>query len=234
MYTSRFIPYYLALTFFVLTGVACSSDRYVGSLGKSGMYANRGYGVVVQLNHDNLLSRWEYIDPRKIDIYKESVRPSLTQETIDLNGDGILHHDEVVIQWKPNFRLVHKDTATSRIDLGVDILGGRNKSADFGAYVRATVKNEFGVETRKEDWKALRLGPDFNAYSTRLIKNGLLLAAIDQGNFSAEEGATRRQIVWARLKSLELTAEEEKDFGSFLGALLLNSKAGRQTTREQY
>jgi len=198
------------------------------------MYANRGYGIVVQLNNGDLLSRWEYIDPRKIDIYKESVRPSLTQETIDLNGDGTLHHDEVIVQWKPNFRLVHKDDASTRIDLGVDILGGRNKSADFGAYVRATVKNEFGVDTSQGDWKAVRLGPDFRAYSARLKKNGLLLAAIDQGNFSAEEGAVRRQIVWARLKSLELTAEEEKDFGSFLRSLLLNSKAGRQTTREKY
>ncbi|MEE2901619.1 MAG: hypothetical protein VYC39_04785 [Myxococcota bacterium] len=234
MHTSRLIPYHLAFTLLVFSGVACSSDRYVGSLGKSGMYANRGYGVVIQLNDRDLLSRWEYIDPHKIDIYKESVRPSLTQETIDLNGDGTLHHDEVVVQWKPNFRLVHKDVATSRIDLGVDILGGRNKAADFGAYVRATVKNEFGVETSKGDWKALRLGPDFRAYSTRLKEDGLLLAAIDQGNFSAEEGAVRRQIVWARLKSLELTEQEEKDFGSFLRSLLLNSKAGRQTTWEKY
>ena len=46
-----------------LAASACISSRYVGSLGASGFYSNRGYGIAIDFTHADLLDRWTVIDP---------------------------------------------------------------------------------------------------------------------------------------------------------------------------
>ena len=234
MHLGRLLPNYIIPISLCALMMACASDRYVGSVGKTGNYANRGYGLVVALQHQKLLDRWEFIDPRNLDIYQESVRPVLKNEIIDMNGDGTLHHDELVLQWAPNLRLVNKQRPGNTIDIAVDILGGKNKSSDPSAYPRYFVKQEFTRDTRPEQWKSLTAGPDYPAQWIQLDTTGSFLAAIDQGLFLAEEKAVRRQIVWVKLSGPQIPQPDKNDFFAILQAISLNGAAGQQTSQEQY
>jgi hypothetical protein len=234
MHPGRLVSYYLVVGAIGLSSLSCTSDRYVGSMGRTGNYANRGYGFVAALNHRQLLDRWTFVDPRKTDQFPESIRPLHQSASIDLNGDGTLHHDEVVLQWAPNLRLVNKAVPAVTLDVSIEILGGKNLKTNFPAYVRHIVKKRYKQETNPNEWKSRKLGPDFSALVTQLTASAVGFAAIDQGRFGAEDKAVRRQIVFVSLQGNGIQDVHRADFETFLSAISLNSMSGRQTSREQY
>ena len=234
MHFGRLVSYSLTLGLLGLLPLSCASDRYVGSIGPTGNYANRGYGFVVALGQGGLLNRWTIIDPRKVDTFPDQLQPLIRETAIDLNGDGFVHHDELVSQWSPNLRIFNKQDSSTRIEVAIEILGGKNQTADFAAYARHFAKTEFKQDTSPKDWIARRVGPNFPALIAEFKTPATRIAIIDHSKFSAEDGAIRRQIVLVRLSGPKFEASHRKDFEEFLDAIALNPKAARQTTLEQY
>jgi len=225
----RIVTAVLALAFF-----SCASDRYVGSIGRSGNYANRGYGLVIALGQQDLLKRWTAIDPKQVSEFPEALQPKAKEAAIDLNGDGFIHHDELVFQWSPNLRLFNKERPKTQIEVAVEILGGKNQSSNFSAYARHFLKTEFSRDSTAKDWTSRQISPSYPAFITAFQNPATHIAIIDHPKFNAEDGATRRQIILVRLSGEKLDAIDQKDFELFLDAITLNKKAGRQTSLEQY
>lgn len=233
MHAGRFLPSCL-IGLAALSVVGCVSDRYVGSVGATGTYSNRGYGVAVDLSQAGLLERWKVIDPREPESAPADLVPVVRDSPLDLDGDGVLHADELVRYNEPMLRLVSKTSTAARIDIDVMILGGKNAQGDLDALMKYTIEGLVGHAVLNERWEPRKLGPDYEGRVSELIEDGMRVAIIDHKDYLAEEGVKRRQLVKIILRTSKLTADQRADHNFILHSIALNAMSAPLTRQEQY
>jgi hypothetical protein len=221
--------------------VGCTSPRYVGSIGRDGTYSNRGYGIAIRLSANGLAERWDPIDPTATDRVPKNLRPKEKNGPLDVDGDGFLRLTERTQHLTPALRLLSRTSSVARIDVDVLILGGNNKTAPIDALMALELKHRAGTSTASvggaiTSMKRRKVAPDFDARVAEIrTPTGFeRIALIDHGDFRAEEGLTRRQVVKvvlsARRKNEMLVADHER----LLDGVILNRRGSSETVREQW
>lgn len=224
-----------ALTVCLALGAsACVSSRYVGSLGASGFYSNRGYGIAIDFTHADLLDRWTVIDPVNPAAAPAGFRLVERELPLDLNADGTLHQDERVRFTDPTLRMLSKTSTASWIDLDMAILTGKAAKASLDDLMATYLRDATGSVHDMTRWEKRKLGPDFDARVAEISESGLRMAVIDHSNFEAEDGVKRRQILQVVLRSDALNPQLRADHNFVLRAIALNAVADRQSRQERY
>lgn len=239
MHARRRLPYRLALAALLLT--ACTSPRYVGSIGRDGTYSNRGYGLAIRLQTDGLSERWEAIDPSELDKAPARMRPRMVTQPLDLDSDGHLQITERQTYTKPTLRLLSRTSSTAWIDVDVEILRGPNKTAPLDALLVRELKDlsitsSAAVDGAIAETTRRKVAPDFEARITevRTPEGYHRIAIIDQSDFIAEEKIPRRQLVKVVLTADDREAQLVEDHDRLLDASILNRRGSSETLREQW
>jgi hypothetical protein len=236
---ARFARCALCLLISLLAG--CTSPRYVGSIGRDGTYSNRGYGLAIRLDVNGLGERWDAIDPTEREKVPKSVRPKRKTDPIDVDGDGLLSLTERQEHMVPTLRLLSRTSSTARIDIDVLILGGANKTAPIDALVALELKQRVGTSTAgvgEAITKMIRrtVAPDFDARVAEISssKGYYRIALIDHGDFLAEEGIKRRQMIKVLLSAKRRSDPMVEDHDKLLDAVILNRRGSSTSVREQW
>lgn len=229
MHAGRFVPYCLILA-------GCISDRYVGSIGRTGSYSNRGFGLTVDLAAAGLDERWTAVDPRKVEDAPLGLQPAVIDGQIDLNGDGELNYDENARYLEPTLRLISRSSSVGvcRIDVSVTILTPDVRDAKLDDLMATALRRLTGQQITLDRWERRRLGPDFPSRVSELREHRKRVALIDQGEFVAEDGYTRRQIVEVVLHADPITPDLRADHNLVLHAISLNRMAAPLTSQERF
>jgi hypothetical protein len=225
----------------ILLLVGCTSPRYVGSIGRDGTYSNRGYGIAIRLNGSGLGDRWDPIDPTSTERVPKGLRPKEENGPLDVDGDGYLRVTERTQRLVPTLRILSRTSSVARIDVDVLILGGGNKTAPIDALMALELKERAGTSSVSVDgaianMKRRKVTPDFDTRVAELAtpKGFTRIALIDQEDFLAEEGLTRRQVVkvvlWAGRRNEGLIEDHER----LLDGVILNRRGSTETVREQW
>jgi hypothetical protein len=232
----------LACLLLLPLAASCASDRYVGSIGARGVYANRGYGFTLDLSREQLYARWRPVDPKDHDAEPAELRPAQYDAPIDLDGDGVLQDAETVRFLRPMLRLVARTTSTASaaagasFELDVVILGGPRKDEPLVNAARAELTARFGAAAAAVDLEPRRLAPDFAALVTEGAAGveRFRFAVIEQPRFEGEHGFARRQLVTVLLRAPSIDAPLRIDFNRVLQAITLNQRGGATTLQEEW
>lgn len=223
---------------FLLGG--CTTPRYIGSIGRDGTYSNRGYGLAIRLSSNGLAERWDPIDPADTKRAPKAMRPKKKTGPIDVDGDGVLRFTERTQYLTPTLRLLSRTSSVARIDVDVMILGGNNKTAPLDALMALELKTRAGTSNAVGDaitgMKRRRVSNLFDARVAELEtpKGFERIALIDHGNFLAEEGIRRRQLVKAVLSAKKRSDALVTDHERLLDGVILNTRGSGATKREQW
>lgn len=209
----------------------CASSRYVGSIGPSGVYANLGYGLTLNLQASELSARWQVIDPEAPDAALPADRPGELNAPLDVDGDGELEPRETTRHLRPTLRLLARSSsaAGARIDVDVVILGGAEASRPLDDVALVALRELLGPTTQPGEWAAVRIAPSFHARVTSGTTGtgAYRLAVIDQTGFQGEAAAQpRRQSVRVLLVAPSIGDALSADFDRVLGALSLAAQGG--------
>lgn len=225
-----------------LAASACAPARYLGSIGSDRTYVNRGYGLVAKLAVNGLLDRWEVVTHEGPDHVPLHLRPRLSSESLDLDGDGYLVLSERSQHTLPALRLLAKSSTTTVMDVDVEILGGDSKKIPLDALLALEVRQRAGTATVTAVREAIRtmqrvrVAPDWQGRVGEVDGPGRThrIAVIDQPGFLAEEGITRRQMVRVILSAPALTDALRRDFDLLLSGLVLNTRGSPETNQEKW
>jgi hypothetical protein len=229
-----------------LLAAGCVSDRYVGSVGPGGLYANRGYGFALRLHDSGLDSRWLLIDPANVDAAPRNRRPIVHDEPIDLDGNGNLDIGETTRYFTPTLRLLSKTSTYAEITLDVGIVHPKNKKSPIEDFVipevrelahTSSITGPLEARVVSDTWETrVAETPPVLVMTAHNVRQPMAyrLALIDQNDFVAEENIKRRQIVRVVLRAPEITPTLRDDFDQFLRALILNRVAGETTNQERW
>ena len=218
-------------------GTGCVSDRYIGSIGPTGSYSNRGYGVSLPLSHESLAARWKAVDPRVVAGGPSSLELTVVEDPVDINGDGILHIDETTRRVEPMLRLVSRTSTGTWIDVTVRILGGPLATRPLPELMADAFHSVAGRLGKRQEWESRKLGPDFEALVAEVSppsRDVTRVAVIDHADFIAEDEVERRQLIRVVLYSPPLTAELRADYNRVLDAVVLNARGAPLTILEQW
>ncbi len=228
-----------AACFLVLALAAgCTSPRYVGSVGRDRTFVNRGYGFLVRLDHAGLSERFDALTADNLTAFPPRVRSALKESPVDLDGDGFLDPTETTRHLDPALRLVSRTSTAVLIDVAVQIVPKRSKATSFDAMIREEYRLRAlgGVTPRGGSLTpAVRTGtvaPGFTSLTYEVP--GEIVTAIEQPEFRAEEGLSRRQIVRVILRASKVTPALREEHQNVLDALILNRRGSFETTQEQW
>lgn len=227
----------------LLTALGCTTPRYVGSVGRDGSYANRGFGLLVRTGP--LLPRWKALDPGRPDEAPPAHRFVLSEAPLDLNGDGFIELGETRKYAQPTLRLISRTSTTTVIDINVEILGGNASGAPLDAWVIGSLKSSnIKTSTAATDQAVATLsrlevsGRPARVFEVGAFREGsrrvLRRALIDQSDFLSEEGARRRQVVAVDLWADVMTDSLRADHDTLLKSMVLAARGGRSTTQETW
>jgi hypothetical protein len=234
----------LALLASVLAS-ACISDRYVGSIGRDGTYSNRGYGFAVLLLLDGLDKRWTAIDPAFPQHAPDDLMQEIRDEPIDLDGNGELDMGETTRFLVPTLRFVSTSTPSeAEMYVDVAIIGGTAKDAPLDSLLihelrrlaRTSTSADHIVSTSTKETVSSSFDARIAEARAPEAAGGKMyrVAVVDQNEFVAEQGVKRRQLIRVVLAAPELNAQLREDHNKVLRALVLNRKAGAETTQERW
>ncbi len=215
----------------------CLSDRYVGSVGKTGTYSSRGYGLSVRLTADDLSARYKAVDPRSPHTAPDGLAVDILSEPLDINADGVLHMDEAVEFNRPTLRLFAKTSSIGPvwIDVDVSILSGKDATHTIDAWMAHELKQLTGKPGLVDEWTARRIGPDYEGRVAEVTADrAYRLALIDHKAFEAEEGTVRRQLVRVLMVAPKMTPRLRRDHDSVLDAIGLNQQAAPLSASETW
>ncbi|MCC7382644.1 MAG: hypothetical protein IT384_12480 [Deltaproteobacteria bacterium] len=204
------------------------------------IYANRGYGFVLDWSAPNLNLRWRLLDPRSVEL-NPSIRQEVIDGPIDLNGDGFIDDNETVRHLHPMLRLLAYTSSTAsvsdaRIDIDVLVVGGSGAKRSIEQLTREALTELFGAGAAQAPAEPRKLGPDFDA---RIVEGDtprgpFRLALIDQPGFVSEGDIPRRQAVRVALYAREITSALRADFNQIIESILLNRRGSPPTQQEQW
>lgn len=209
----------------------CASSRYVGSIGPTGVYANLGYGLTLNLQASELSARWKAIDPASPGDAPVAERPQEVHAPLDVDGDGQLQGRETTRHLRPTLRLLARSSsaAGARIDIDVVILGGAAAQSAPEDVAAGALHEMLGTTTQPGEWVDLRVAPSFHAKTTggTSAAGAYRLVVIDQVGFQGEAAAQpRRQSVRVLLVAPAITPALSADFDRVVGALSLATQGG--------
>lgn len=232
----------VAITPLVLS--ACASDRYVGSIGRDGTYANRGYGVSIALAEGGLRERWDAIDPQNLDAAAAAVRPTVHDEPLDLDGDGQLDMGETTRFLVPMLRLTSRTSTGAVMSVDVTILGKNNANVGLEALLLLELAKLDQLDTSSTAPSEAVLAPSAAlqipyGYQVRIAevsRRGRVfrIALVDQAELIAENGKKRRQIVRVLLAAPSLTDDLRRDQDLLLEHLYLGRRGGSTGAQESW
>ena len=218
---------------------ACATSRYVGSVGRDGTYANRGYGFALRLH--GLSQRWTLLDPAKLPLTPTPGLPVPSRGPLDFDADGMLSVGESALHFDPVVRLESRTSTGARVDLRVEILSGPAKDATLDRLLSRALK----VWTRTP--AASRQRAFLNATPVKLAgRPGRVttattarwrhhLAVIDQGQVISEERIRRRQLVTVHVYApIPAPDHLRQDFDAVLRALILSRNTAPESVRERW
>lgn len=237
MHARRLLPDHLIALALCAGAAGCVSDRYVGSVGKTGTYANRGYGMTMRLDSEALSSRWKVIDPRAPETAPAGLEIEVKNEALDLDADGLLHMDETVLHNRPTLRLFAKSSTIGPvwIDVDVSILSGKDATHSLDSWMAHEMKQLTGSAGTTDQWQARRLAPDFDGRVAEVRgARAYRLALIDHVAFESEDGVPRRQLIRVLLVASKITKRLRADHDHVLDAISLNQQAGRPSKLEKF
>lgn len=214
---------------------ACASPRYLGSIGRDGVYSNRGYGVAFNTQANKRLRDYRAADPAQLEAVPKAVRPVLLDSELDLNADGVLAITERTPHLEPALRLLSRTTPDTSIDLSVELLGGERRALPAEARLTealAKVAPPKVVQEALAGMQTRRHPGGFKAWVVTLPFSRWAL--IDQADFVAEERIPRRQLVWLRLNSPHMDEDRVADHEAALSALILSHRGGRPSSEETW
>ncbi len=242
MHVGRQLPHRLSLALALsLSASACASSRYVGSISPSGLYANLGYGFTVELSHQGLMSRWNVLDPSRLDDAPPSDRPEVVDAPLDTDGNGVLDGAEMSHFHRPTLRMLALSSSTSssslpsaRMDVDVVILGGVSASTPLGE-VAASALKELTGEAEHPVWEERKVASTWNALVAEGRAGGKAykIAVIDHPSFAGEYDIQRRQSMRVLLVADQITTALRRDFIYLLEAITLSRQGGRLSRSEQ-
>ncbi len=222
---------------------ACATNRYIGSVGRDGTYANRGYGFALRLSDSDLLTRWQVLNPTELPLSGSDGLPVPRRDRIDLNGDGLLTLGEETVRFDPVLRLkARTSTDGATADLRVEIMSGHARSVGLDRLLTRALKlwTRASAVTRHRAYLGaesaeLRGGHPMRVATATTARWQHHLAVIDQGVITAEANAKRRQVVTVHMYAPGPPRPQiQKDFGTLLRALLLNSAAAPESVKERW
>ncbi|MEQ8274417.1 MAG: hypothetical protein RMA76_44970 [Deltaproteobacteria bacterium] len=222
----------------LVAAAACTSPRYVGSVGRDRTYVNRGYGFLVRLDHANLSERYDAVTAENLTAFPPAVRATLKEAPLDLDGDGFLDPTETTRFLEPALRLVSRTSSVVTIDVAVQIVPKRSKSVTLASMVASEHRMTTlgGVTPRggvlDTPVKTSTVTPGFTAMTYEAP--GRVVTLVDMPEFRAEEGIKRRQIVRVTLSATRVTPALREDHAQVLKALILNRRGSFETTKEQW
>ena len=218
---------------------ACASDRYVGSIGETHTYSNRGYGFTVDLAKAGVLDRWRVIDPRDPWAEPPATRPVVMDSPLDLDGDGDQRNFETFRHLLPMLRLVSKTSTGAQVDLNVEIRGGKTKRLrPLDELIRDEARFISRAEIGVTEPERFQVPPGFEGraieipQSTTNIGAAFRIALIDQPDFAGEVGP-RRQLVSVVLTAPEITEPLRADHLRIVQAIILSRRAAPLEDREK-
>jgi hypothetical protein len=239
---NRFFRYCVAaFGCFIFAG--CSSQRYLGAVGRDGTYANRGYGIVLSLSQLDLSSRWTIADPENMEQTPPSFRPEIRHETIDLDGDGQSSSGEVVLLSRPTVVLFARNSTTTAILLDVKVVSGRDRARPLEALLRQSFSGMRGVSprlaqnvpvetsTKTAQNRSLSMSASVKANAAPRFYR---LVAMDQPEFLTEDGATRRQVVFIFLVTDEPSEALTRDQNTIVENVTLQDRADPKRDHEKW
>ena len=223
----------------------CAGPRYVGSIGRDQVYANRGFGVLARLAQGDLLSRWKPADPADLDELPPALRPQRVREQLDVNGDGQLELTETVVFYRPTLRLLSRTSSVARMDLDVQLLGRNNAHVPLDAIIGLDLKRMAGTSTGARDAAFAHierrvLTGDVQARVAEVAtesggaRRQVRLLVADVPEFRTEEGQVRRQVVRLALWDTALDAQDRADFDRVVSGLVLAPQGGVAGTGETW
>ncbi len=220
---------------------ACTTGRYVGSVGRDGTYANRGYGFALRVQHRDLHRRWALLDPSKLPTVPTPGLPIPSRDALDRDGDGMLSVGESTLHFDPTVRLLSKTSTGARADIRVEILSGPAKGASLEQLLERALR--LWTRTPSITQLAAQHGAETDPVSGRMAKVTTAttanwrhhLAVIDQGTVIVEERIGRRQLVTVHVYSPEPAPTDlEQDFRMMLEALILSRRAAPESVMERW
>lgn len=243
MHVGRQLPHRLSLALALSLGAsACASSRYVGSISPSGLYANLGYGFTVELSHQGLMSRWNVLDPSRLDDAPPTDRPEVVDAPLDTDGNGILEGAEMAHFHRPTLRMLALSSTTStaslpsaRMDVDVVILGGVSAKTPLSEVAAAAHKELLGDGAERPVWEERKVSSSWDALVAEGRAGGKAykIAVIDHPSFAGEYDIQRRQSLRVLLIADQITTPLRRDFIYLLEALTLSRQGGRLSRSEQ-
>lgn len=233
----------VALVLLSALASGCAGTRYLGSIGRSGVYSNRGYGMTVDTATAGVSSRFVAIDPLDLEAAPLALRPRLEKGLLDINGDGKLGLGEDVGRFTVPALRLYVEGAEPRvhIDVDVQIMGG----ADAGRTLNVLFERELDrLRPVMTSTRALRVvrdafarHPAFTEELSVTTKDGpreLRLTLMDGGYFAAEEGGFRRQVVKVLMVAGRITTDLRADYQRLVSGILMARSGPPPTTRERW
>lgn len=221
--------------------VGCTTNRYVGSVGRDGTYANRGYGVALRVRRDGLEGRWKLLDPAKLPEKPTPGLPVPSRAPLDLDGDGMLSVHESTLHFAPTLRLLSRTSTGARADIRVKVLSGPAKDVGLDPLLRRAFRlwakvEDPVLERAAQSATVETVGGRPARVATATTAVALHhMAVIDQGLVRSEERIRRRQLVTVYVYAPIPPAETVyRDFRAFLQALILSRVTGRESVLERW
>lgn len=233
----------LALIVLATLATGCAGSRYLGSVGRSGVYSNRGYGLTVDTSTAGLSSRFTVIDPQDLESAPPDLRPRLEKGLLDINGDGRLSLGEDVGRFTiPTFRMYQRvGEQTVRVDVDLRIIGGDDAKLTLNKLFERELEKLASVKTSTRALTVVRdqfaRNPAFTEELSVSSPEGprdVRLTLMDGGYFAAEEGGFRRQVVRVLMVAPALSQQLRADHQALVSGIILARAGAAPTAKERW
>jgi len=223
--------------------VGCANVRYLGSVGRDGVYSNRGYGLALRVAGEGLEERWRPLDPLNPDDAPALWRPKIVDRPLDLDGDDYFHVSEQTRFAEPTLRILSRTSSVVRVDLTVQIFGKKHAMSPLDAFIALDLKRLAGTSSAAVDKsiakmqrKTLRGGFEARIAEIATTIEGrpqvVRMALVDQAELVVEEKFKRRQLVRLWMYAPQMTDLLRQDHNRLVERLLLAAKGGPESVQE--
>ncbi|MEM1023254.1 MAG: hypothetical protein AAGD10_09450 [Myxococcota bacterium] len=205
---------------------ACTTPRYVGEITRDGALLHRAFGLIL----DYADSDWSVIDPADPSSPPDR-SPVFVRSALDLNADGVLDEDEASPRYEPLFALQSSTVLEAWASVRVVIVPKSAETRSTETFLRARFHH-----TTTEARATPGLPTPMLTQEGQLEQNGpeAIISVAEQAGFEAEDGLTRRQLVFVRTTAPTIDQRLRVRHLRLLEGLTLAPKAAPVRPGESY